>query len=143
MTTQEIKDITTQLRTDIQSILPQGYTIGEFYDGGGTFGISYYASICDEEGHHYKMVRISDHRSGAVSSPMYICGGWGFAQKLVDKIHHHFYYTRSIHTLTAELPTETALLKMYPNATDIVKGELVRVAKSGNEIFSFTFNVLK
>lgn len=142
MTTQEIKDITTKLRSDIQAILPAGYTIGEFFDGGGTYGISYYASIRDEEG-HYKMVRISDHISGATSSPAYICGSWNFSEKLVEKINHYFNYKPSVHTMTAEFPREKVLLMSYPNAFDIVKGELVRISKSGNEIFSFTFNVLK
>jgi hypothetical protein len=141
-----LNEVSESFRQRIQAILPQGLTCTQFTDGRGQFGFSYYARI---EGNNeiLKMIRISNHDSGACGSSNYICGGWNTLDTLFDRVNHYFNGKPSVKQLvemTGEYPTSDAVLKLYPTATNIVQGDFVRIAKkSGNAVYNFTFSFSK
>jgi hypothetical protein len=141
-----LNEVSESFRQRIQAILPQGLTCTKFTDGRGQFGWSYYARI-EGDNEILKMIRISNHDSGACGSSDYICGGWDTLDSLFDRVNHYFNGKPAVKQLvemTGEYPTADAILKVFPTATNIVQGDFVRTAKkSGNAVYSFTFSVLK
>jgi hypothetical protein len=138
--------IAAEIHTKISAILPDGYTLTKFSDGGGGYGISFYATI-HKGVNEIKRIRISDHYSGALSSDLYICGSWNNVERLIHRILRYFELipiVMEVVEVVESYPDEAALLKIYPNATNIVKGEFDRIAKkSGRELYKYTFTVVR
>jgi hypothetical protein len=141
-----LNEVSESFRQRIQAILPQGLTCTKFEDGRGQYGSSYYARI-EGNGEILKVVRISDHISGACTSSNYICGSWNTLDLFLNSINNYFNGKPAVKQLvemTGEYPTADAILKVYPTATNIVQGDFIRTAKkSGNAVYNFTYSVLK
>ena len=138
---QQAKVITAMWAPAIQASLPTGYTCTKFQNGGGTWGISYYAHIYNTKDQNIATIRISDHGSNAYLTSGYICGSWDSIGNVIDNIRAAFAPKKTIEVeLCGEFADEYSITKIHPDATNIRKGEFVRISKkSKRELFMFTF----
>lgn len=141
----QAKVITAMWLPAIQANLPAGYTCSRFQNGMGTFGISYYCYIYNAAGAQILTIRISDHFSNATITSGYICCTWGNIASVIADLQLAFAPKKEVEVeLCGEYTDEYSILKMHPDATNIRKGEFVRISKKGKrEIFMYYFTKRK